>query len=169
MNIAIVGAGISGLAAPHVLQEQHDITVFEAGAYAGGHTNTVRVDTAYETHHVDTGFIVFNDRNYPNFERLAGRVGVAGQPSNMSFAVTDEHGDFEYASTSANGVFANRAHLAKPWFHRMLADVIRFQRAGRGLLARHPGAAGPQRDGAAGHPGAVGPRGDGAAGPMGPC
>ena len=110
--------------------------MFEANAYAGGHTNTIRVDTAHETHHVDTGFIVFNDRNYPNFERLLDKIRVPSQPSDMSFAVTDETGDFEYASTSANGLFANRANLTKPWFLRMLADVIRFQRAGRALLAR---------------------------------
>ena len=107
----------------------------------GGHTNTIRVDTANETHQVDTGFIVFNDRNYPNFERLLGRLGVESQPSNMSFAVTDETGDFEYASTSANGLFARRSHLAAPWFHRMLADVVRFQRAARELLVA--GGAGP--------------------------
>ena len=139
MKIAIVGAGISGLTAAHLLHRDHEIVVFEAGDYAGGHTNTVRVDTANETHHVDTGFIVFNDRNYPNFERLLGRLGVQWQASNMSFAVSDESGDFEYASTSANGLFANRAHLAKPWFHRMLADVVRFQRAGRELLSAGDG------------------------------
>ena len=135
MRIAIVGAGISGLTAAHLLHRRHDIAVFEANAYAGGHTNTIRVDTEYETHHVDTGFIVFNDRNYPNFERLLGRLGVAGQPSDMSFAVSDERGDFEYASTSANGLFAKRAHLAAPWFHRMLADVVRFQHAARALIS----------------------------------
>jgi predicted NAD/FAD-binding protein len=140
VKIAIVGAGISGLTVAHLLHLGHDIAVFEAGDYAGGHTNTVRVDTAYETHHVDTGFIVFNDRNYPNFERLLERIGVPWQPSEMSFAVSDESGDFEYASTSANGLFAKRAHLAAPWFHRMLADVVRFQRAARDLLtAGEPG------------------------------
>ena len=116
MRVAVIGAGISGLAAAHVLARTHDVTVFEAGAKPGGHTNTVRVDTEHETHWVDTGFIVFNDRNYPNFERLLGGLGVAGQPSNMSFSVTDQTGDFEYASTSANGLFAKRAHLATPWF-----------------------------------------------------
>jgi predicted NAD/FAD-binding protein len=134
-KIAIVGAGVSGLTAAHLLHRDHDVTVFEANRYAGGHTNTIRVDTAHETHHVDTGFIVFNDRNYPNFERLLQRLNVAHQPSEMSFAVSDERGDFEYASTGANGLFANRAHLAKPWFHRMLTDVVRFQRAARELLA----------------------------------
>jgi uncharacterized protein len=135
VKIAIVGAGISGLTAAHLLHPRHDISVFEANSYAGGHTNTIRVDTPHETHHVDTGFIVFNDRNYPNFEALLTELQVASQPSNMSFAVTDERGDFEYASTSANGVFANRAHLTRPWFHRMLAEVVRFQRAARDLLA----------------------------------
>jgi uncharacterized protein len=134
-KIAIVGAGISGLTAAHLLHRDHEVSVFEANRYAGGHTNTIRVDTEHETHQVDTGFIVFNDRNYPNFEKLLERLDVAHQASTMSFAVSDERGDFEYASTGANGLFANRGHLAKPWFHRMLADVIRFQRAGRELLA----------------------------------
>ena len=70
MRIAIVGAGVSGLVAAHLLAREHEVVVYEAGSYAGGHTNTIRVDTAYETHHVDTGFIVMNDRNYPNFTRL---------------------------------------------------------------------------------------------------
>jgi uncharacterized protein len=139
VKIAIVGAGISGLTAAHLLHRDHEIAVFEAGDYAGGHTNTVRVDTPNETHHVDTGFIVFNDRNYPSFERLLGRLGVQSQPSSMSFAVSDESGDFEYASTGANGLFAKRTHIAQPWFHRMLADVVRFQRAGRELLALRDG------------------------------
>ena len=135
MRVAIVGGGVSGLVTAHLLHRTHDVTVFEAQAYAGGHTNTVRVDTAHETHWVDTGFIVFNDRNYPRFERLLQRLGVAGQPSDMSFAVSDARGDFEYASTSANGLFAKRAHLATPWFHRMIADMLRFQREARALLA----------------------------------
>ena len=137
MKIAVVGAGVSGLVAAHLLAPEHEVTVFEAGDYAGGHTNTVRVDTAHETHWVDTGFIVFNDRNYPRFERLLDRLGVRAQPSDMSFAVTDTCGDFEYASTSPNGLFAKRAHLATPWFHRMLADLVRFQREARKLLASH--------------------------------
>ena len=135
MRIAVVGAGVSGLVAAHLLAPDHEVVVFEANAHAGGHTNTVRVDTPHETHWVDTGFIVFNDRNYPRFERLLDRIGVHGQPSNMSFAVTDEAGDFEYASTSPNGLFAKRAHLATPWFHRMVADLLRFQREARALLA----------------------------------
>ena len=133
-RIAIVGAGISGLSAAHLLHDRHEVTVFEANAYPGGHTHTVRVDTEDATHHVDTGFIVFNDRNYPNFERLLERLGVASQPSQMSFAVSDERGEFEYSSASVNGLFANRRHMASPSFLRMLAEVRRFQRAARDLL-----------------------------------
>ena len=138
MRIAIVGAGISGLATAHLLHPEHEVTVFEAGELAGGHANTVRVDTAEATHHVDTGFIVFNDRNYPHFEKLLGRLNVASQPSNMSFGVSDG-GDFEYTGSSANGLFAKRSHLVTPWFHRMVADLVRFNRDAKVLLAT-PGA-----------------------------
>ncbi|HUO69469.1 MAG TPA: FAD-dependent oxidoreductase [Solirubrobacteraceae bacterium] len=134
MKIAVVGAGVSGLVVAHLLHPAHEVTVFEANGYAGGHTNTIRVDTPNETHEVDTGFIVFNDRNYPNFELLLRRVGVAWQPSTMSFSVSDGIGDFEYSSASPNGLFAKRAHLLSPWFHRMIADLARFNRAARELL-----------------------------------
>src|SRR3954464_4827744 len=134
MKIAIVGAGISGLATAHLLHGRHEITVFEAGRAAGGHANTVRVDTADATHHVDTGFIVFNDRNYPTFERLLAGLGVESQPSSMTFSVSDERGDFEYNGSSPNGLFAKRAHLVTPWFHRMVADLVRFNRRARELL-----------------------------------
>jgi predicted NAD/FAD-binding protein len=143
VRIAVVGAGVSGLVAAHLLSREHDVTVFEANGYAGGHTNTVRVDTADETQWVDTGFIVFNDRNYPTFQRLLDQLGVAGQPSDMSFSVFDGRGDFEYASTSPNGLFANRRHLATPAFHRMIADLVRFQREARELLRRHAPGEGP--------------------------
>ena len=135
MRIAIVGGGVSCLVIAHLLARQHEIVLFEAGAHAGGHTNTVRVDTADETHQIDTGFIVFNDRNYPNFERLLDRLRVAWQPSDMSFSVADEHGAFEYNGASPNGVFATRAMLREVWFHRMLAEIPRFQRAAKALLA----------------------------------
>ena len=138
MRIAIVGAGISGLLVAHLLHREHEITVFEAAEHAGGHTNTIRVDTPYETHHVDTGFIVFNDRNYPTFERLLSRLGVEWQPSTMTFSVSDGLGDFEYNGGSPNGLFAKRAHLVTPWFHRMLADLARFNRSARELMD-HPG------------------------------
>jgi uncharacterized protein len=134
MRIAIVGAGISGLATAHLLHPEHEVTVFEAGELAGGHANTVRVDTEDATHQVDTGFIVFNDRNYPQFEKLLARLNVASQPSNMSFGVSDG-GDFEYTGSSPNGLFAKRAHLVTPWFHRMVFDLVKFNRNARTLLA----------------------------------
>jgi uncharacterized protein len=134
VRIAIVGAGVSGLVAAHLLARQHEVALFESGTYPGGHTNTIRVDTPHATHHVDTGFIVFNDRNYPNFERLLGDLGVAVQPSTMTFGVSDGRGDFEYQGGSPNGLFAKRAHLLTPAFHRMIADLARFNRAARALL-----------------------------------
>jgi len=137
MRIAIVGAGISGLTVAHLLHREHEIAVFEAGSYAGGHTNTVRVDTPNETHEVDTGFIVFNDRNYPSFERLLAGLRVAWQPSTMTFSVSDEVGDFEYNGGSLNGLFAKRTHMLTPWFHRMIADLLRFNREARKLLGGH--------------------------------
>jgi predicted NAD/FAD-binding protein len=142
VRIAIVGAGISGLTVAHLLDPVHEVTVFEAAGYAGGHTHTVRVDTPHETHHVDTGFIVFNDRNYPRFERLLRRLGVESQPSTMSFSVSDGRGDFEYNGASANGLYAKRAHLATPWFQRMVADLARFNRAARALVRDAPSAGG---------------------------
>jgi uncharacterized protein len=127
---------VSGLVAAHLLQREHEVTLFEAGAKVGGHTNTIRVDTSYETHYVDTGFMVFNDHNYPNFQRLLDRLGVAWQPSQMSFGVSDGSGGFEYSSTNPNGLFATRSHIVSPRFHRMLADVRRFQRLARQLLSQ---------------------------------
>jgi uncharacterized protein len=138
MRIAIVGAGISGLVAAHHLHPRHDITVYEANDYAGGHTNTVRVDLADETHWIDTGFIVLNDRNYPSFEPLLAELGVATQPSHMSFSVSDGR-DFEYAGTP-RGLFAKPSHAASPRFRRMVRDLVRFNREARSLLELPPGA-----------------------------
>ncbi len=135
MRIAIVGAGVSGLTAAHLLHREHEITVYEAGSYAGGHTNTVRVDMAHETHHVDTGFIVMNDRNYPNFTRLLGRLGVETQPTHMSFSVKGEDEDFEYCGTP-RGLFCQPRNLVSLRFQRMLAEMLRFNRELRKLLAR---------------------------------
>jgi predicted NAD/FAD-binding protein len=132
-RIAIVGAGISGLVCAHLLRGGHDIVLFEANDYAGGHTNTLRVDTADATHAVDTGFIVLNDRTYPNFQRLLAGVGVETQPSEMSFSVSDG-GDFEYNGASPNVLLARRSNLARPSFHRMVRDLLRFNRQAPALI-----------------------------------
>ena len=134
MKIAIVGAGVSGLVAAHLLAREHEVVVYEAGSYAGGHTNTIRVDTPHETHHVDTGFIVMNDRNYPNFTRLLHQLGVATQDTNMSFSVKGEDEDFEYAGTP-RGLFCQPSNLLSVHFQRMIADLLRFNRELRRLLA----------------------------------
>ena len=133
MRIAIVGTGISGLVAAHRLHTEHEIVVYEASERIGGHTNTVPVETADGTHWIDTGFIVFNDRNYPEFEALLSELGVASQPSHMSFSVADGHGRFEYAGTPW-GLFARPAHLLSPSFLGMLREWRRFNREARALI-----------------------------------
>ena len=107
--------------------------LFEAADTAGGHAHTVDVETGNGVHAVDTGFIVFNDRNYPGFERLLAELHVPTQPSTMSFGVSDGRG-FEYNGASPNGLFARRRHLISPAFHRMIADLVRFNRNARRLL-----------------------------------
>jgi predicted NAD/FAD-binding protein len=134
MRIAIIGAGVSGLTAAHILGRRHEVTVFEADSRPGGHAHTVTLDVGGDTQNLDTGFIVFNDRNYPSFERLLGQLGVSSQPSDMSFGVSDAEGRFEYASTSLAGVFATPGNAVSPAFLRMLGEVPRFQRAAARLL-----------------------------------
>lgn len=133
MKIAIVGTGISGLLAAHRLHPEHEITVFEAGEKLGGHTNTIAVEDERGALAIDTGFIVFNDRNYPSFEALLAELGVASQPSHMSFSVSDGAGRFEYSGTP-RGLFARRANLISPSFLGMLRDWRRFNREARGLI-----------------------------------
>jgi uncharacterized protein len=133
VRIAVVGAGVSGLLAAHLLHREHEIVVYEANAYAGGHTHTVRVETEHAAHEIDTGFIVMNDRNYPNFTRLLDRLGVARQPTHMSFSVKAEWEDFEYAGTP-RGLYCQPRNLLSPSFQRMVADLLRFNRQMRGLL-----------------------------------
>jgi predicted NAD/FAD-binding protein len=135
VRIAIVGAGVSGLVAAHLLHGEHEIVVYEAGEYAGGHANTVTVDTERGSHAVDTGFITLNDRNYPNFTRLLERLGVATQPTHMSFSVKGEEEDFEYAGTP-RGLFCQPRNLASLRFQRMMLELLRFNRELRRMLAR---------------------------------
>src|ERR1700710_263363 len=124
MNIAIIGAGIAGLTAAHRLHPEHDITVFEANDYVGGHTHTIDVSTPSGDWAGDTGFIVLNDRNSPNFTKFLGELGVPVQPTHMGFSVSSDHEDFEYAGTP-RGLFVQRRNLVEPRFHRMIADLVR--------------------------------------------
>ena len=108
MRIAIVGSGISGLVCGYLLAPEHEITLFEANDYLGGHTHTVDVPLGNQTFAVDTGFIVFNDRTYPRFNRLLDRLGLTSQPTEMSFSVRHEPSDFEYNGHDLNSLFAQR-------------------------------------------------------------
>jgi predicted NAD/FAD-binding protein len=139
MKIAIVGSGISGMLAAHLLSEEHDTTVFEANDYIGGHTHTIDVEHKGETYAVDTGFIVFNDWTYPNFIKLLSQLGVESQPTEMSFSVKCAGSGMEYCGTSLGALFAQRGNLASLTFYRMLLDIVRFNRASKTLLSHTGG------------------------------
>jgi predicted NAD/FAD-binding protein len=137
MKVAIVGGGISGLVAAWRLRDVHDVTLFEANNYLGGHTNTVSVDDRDADDRplsIDTGFIVFNDWTYPNFIALLDELGVASQPTEMSFSVRDDAAKLEYNGHSLATLFAQRTNIARPRFLRMLADIVRFNRQAPRLL-----------------------------------
>lgn len=128
VKIAIVGSGIAGNVAAYTLRQRHEVTVFESNAYIGGHTNTVDVAEREQTLAIDTGFIVFNDRTYPNFIRLLDEIGQQSQPSTMSFSVQVEENSLEYGGSNLNGIFAQRKNLFSLDFHRMLRDILRFNK-----------------------------------------
>ena len=133
-RIAVIGTGISGNLTARLLASQHDVHIFEANHYVGGHTNTVDVELSGNKFSVDTGFMVFNDRTYPNFCRLLERLGVESQNSDMSFSVRCEDSGVEYQGSSLNGLFAQRRNLLRPAFYRMLKDIFRFNRRSLDVL-----------------------------------
>jgi uncharacterized protein len=141
VRIAIVGGGISGLLAARLLSRRHETIVYEAGAYAGGHTNTIEVTLDDGTRHaVDTGFIVFNNRTYPHFTRLLAQLGVATLDTDMSFSVACERTGLEYSGTSLNTLFAQRRNALSPSFLGMVRDILRFNRCGAEEAIRTAGA-----------------------------
>ncbi len=138
MRIAVIGSGVSGLVCAHLLHRRHDVVLYEADERPGGHSHTHRVELPDASADVDTGFLVYNERTYPLFCRLLDRLGVATQPSDMSFSVTDTRAGLEWRGTSLSTVFAQRRNLARPAFWQMLVDIGRFHRLARGLLDDPP-------------------------------
>lgn len=129
IKIAIIGGGISGLTTAHLLCGEHEVTLFEANYYPGGHTNTRDITHDGTTYAVDTGFIVFNERTYPNFIKLLDRLDVASQPSVMSFATICETTGLQYCATNLDTLFAQRKNLFSVPFWRMLLEIFRFNRS----------------------------------------
>ena len=138
MRIAIIGGGVSGLVSAYLLNEDHDIVLFEANDYIGGHTHTIDVTLGDRRYAVDTGFIVFNEVTYPNFPKLLGRLGVEYQPSIMTFSVKSERDGVEYGAHNLNSLFAQRKNLLDPSFYRMIRDIFRFRREFSRLLEEEP-------------------------------
>jgi len=145
MRIAVIGSGISGLSAAYYLSKHHDVTVYEKDKRLGGHTATIDVYHNAEHHMIDTGFIVFNERTYPNFISLLNELGVAFEPTSMGFSVSavQESGisgkkpsNLEYAGNSLNTLFAQRKNLVSPKFLRMVSDILRFNRLASKLVTR---------------------------------
>jgi len=134
-RIAIIGSGISGLTSAYLLNKCHDITVFEANDYIGGHTHTVPVDINGRELWIDTGFIVCNDRNYPNFLQLMSQAGINLQATEMSFSVSNPASNLEYNGHNLNTLFAQRRNLLRPRFIKLVRNILRFNSAARSANA----------------------------------
>jgi predicted NAD/FAD-binding protein len=137
VRVAVVGTGISGLTAAWLLRDAHEVTVFEAEDRIGGHTHTHSIEVDDTEVSVDTGFIVYNDRNYPTFTRLLDALGVSGSPTSMSFSVVNENNDVQYNGHSLGTLFAHAPNLTNVAYYRMLLDILRFNRRGLRLLDLH--------------------------------
>ena len=137
-SIAIIGTGISGMGAAYLLNPHHTITVYEKSAETGGHSRTRIVDYDGTAIPVDTGFIVYNERNYPNLVGLFKHLAVPTHASNMTFASTIDDGRFEWCARDLNGMFGQRRNIFNPAFYRMIRDVKRFNAAARTTVDANP-------------------------------
>lgn len=126
MKIAIIGSGISGLVCGHLLAQEHEVHLFESDSRLGGHTHTHLIAASSGSYQIDTGFIVHNDRNYPNFTKLMEKLEIPTKDSHMSFSVKVEENGLEYNGTSLNTLFCQRSNLLRPSFYRMIKDILRF-------------------------------------------
>jgi len=127
-NIAIIGSGISGLTAAHLINQKHHVTVFEKNDYIGGHTATKTIKHNNNEYKIDTGFIVCNDRTYPNFLKLLNKLGVAKQKTQMSFSVKNNDCGLEYNGHDINTLFAQRRNIFKPSFWRLIKEILKFNK-----------------------------------------
>lgn len=134
MRIAVVGSGIAGLASAWLLSRRHEVTLFEAGDHFGGHTHTHEIEIFERRHAIDTGFIVHNPLHYPLLTRMFEELGVASQPTTMSFSVHNEASGLEYNAATLDTLFCQRRNLLSPRFHRMVRDLLRFYREAPALL-----------------------------------
>ena len=134
MKIAIVGGGISGLTTAYLLSREHEVILYESNDYIGGHTNTVTIEMNGSPVPVDTGFIVYNEQNYPNFSHILSDLNVSTQPTSMSFSVKLIEPDLEYNGSSFKQLFGQKKNLLRPRFYQMLWDILRFNRQTPGLL-----------------------------------
>jgi predicted NAD/FAD-binding protein len=135
-RVAVIGSGVSGLAVAHALAGEADVTLFEAGSWFGGHAHTVAVRLEGIRHGVDTGFLVYNERTYPQLISLFEQLGVESALSEMSFSVQAPATGWEWSGSDLNGVFAQRSNLVSPRFWAMLGDVVRFNRLTTGIANR---------------------------------
>lgn len=134
MKLAIIGSGISGLGIAYLLHKHHDITIYEKNDYIGGHSRTVDVNIQGKIIPVDTGFIVFNERNYPYLTGLFKHLGVRVEKSDMSFGVSIDNGWLEYGTRKPLDMFAQKKNIFKPQFWKMLADILKFNASARNYL-----------------------------------
>lgn len=135
-SVAIIGSGISGLSAAWLLSRSMRVTVYESEARLGGHSNTISVPCNGKSVAVDTGFIVYNERNYPNLVALFREIGVETSASDMSFSASLDGGRLEYSGSNLNGLIGQRANIVRPRFWRMMRDILRFYREAPALLNR---------------------------------
>ncbi|EGU55864.1 hypothetical protein VINI7043_27045 [Vibrio nigripulchritudo ATCC 27043] len=128
MKIAIIGSGISGLTCGYYLHQEYDVTIFEANDYIGGHTATIDVERKGRTYAVDTGFIVYNDRTYPNFISMMNEIGVTGTPTQMSFSVSNQSNGLEYNGHTLSTLFAQKRNFLNPKFYHFIYEILRFNK-----------------------------------------
>lgn len=136
MKIAVVGSGISGLVASYLLKDDHEITLFEKNDYLGGHTATKELGGQHKGKAIDTGFIVFNDRTYPNFQKFLARLGVSFQETEMSYSVSNTGTGLEYNGNTLASLFADKKNLFNLKFYRLLYDILRFNKQAKQAFAK---------------------------------